>query len=134
MSAAPSGPAPVPQSHMKQAPPLVVTPIHEVLPPKRTVPEPDTEIDPPGCPSIVLAYSLQCQLCIPPWRQMSCRASSAARLLQGCTDFRNPVKAVADAGSLHVVAQDAHVFVIRVVERCCDRIDVLPPVLQKAGN
>src|SRR5438309_12076816 len=46
MSSAPSGRAPVPQSNIKQAPPLVVTPTHEVLPPKRTVPGPGVAIDP----------------------------------------------------------------------------------------
>src|SRR4029077_17106701 len=56
------------------------------------------------------------------------------RLLQGSPDLRNPVQAVAGAGSLHVVAQDANVFVIRVFERCSYRRDVPPSVLQETGN
>src|SRR4030095_3217060 len=58
MSSAPSGRAPVPQSNMKQAPPLVVTSTHEVLPPKRTVLGPGGAIDHRGpqhrLPTLVL--------------------------------------------------------------------------------
>ena len=111
---------------MKQAPPLVVTPTHEVLPPKRTVPGPGAAID-PRVPQNRTRIPLQCQLFVlhvetveVPGELRGPRANllgltASGRLLQGCADLRNPVQAVAGAGSLHVVAQDANVFVIRVV-------------------
>src|SRR4030095_13826463 len=100
----------------------------------------------PGCPRIVLAYSLQCQLFIlhvetveVPGELRGPRANllgltASGRLLQGCADLCNPVQAVAGASSLHVVAQDANVFVIRVFERCSYRLDVPPSVLQETGK
>src|SRR5438093_9520849 len=95
----------------------------------------------PACPRIVLAYSLQCQLFVlhveiveVPGELRGPRANllgltASGRLLEECSDLRNPVQAVAGARSLHVVAKDANVFVIRVCERCSDRLDVPPPVL-----
>src|SRR4029453_3856391 len=145
MSSAPSGRAPVPQSNMKQAPPLVVTPTHEVLPPKRTVPGPGAAID-PRVPQNRTRIPLQCQLFIlhvetveVPGELRGPRANllgltASGRLLQGCADLCNPVQAVAGAGSLRVWAQDANVFVNRVFEPCSYRLDVPPSVLQEAGN
>src|SRR6185436_14406142 len=144
-SSAPSGRAPVPQSNMKQAPALVVTPTHEVLPPKRTVPGPGVAIDPrvPQNRTRILRqgqlFVLHVETVEVPGQLRGPRPdllglTASGRLLQGCADLRDPVQAVAGAGSLHVVPQDANVFVIRAFERCSYRLDVPPSVLQEAGN
>src|SRR5712671_1034972 len=107
-SSAPSGRAPVPQSNRTVAPAAVVTPTHEVLPPKRTVPGPGVAID-PRVPQNRTRILLQCQLFIlhvetveVPGELRGPRANllgltASGRLLQGCSDLRNPVQAVAGA-------------------------------------
>src|SRR4030095_15550983 len=115
MSSAPSGRAPVPQSNMKQAPPLVVTSTHEVLPPKRTVPGPGVAIDPrvpqnrtrmlPPVPLFVChvwSAEIPRELRSPDANVLGLTTSS--RLLQGGADLRDPGQAVAGAGALQSVA------------------------------
>src|SRR4051812_37881898 len=62
------------------------------------------------------------------------RCAASGCLLQGCTDLGDAREAVSGTGSLHVVAQDADVVVIHLLERHADRLDVAPPICKESGN
>src|SRR5271170_6125525 len=118
INAAPSARAPVPQSKMKCAPASVVRLTHEVLPPNRTVSGPGVAIDPlvpqnwtrMGPPVWLFVFDVEIVEVADelrgPFADLPGRPA-AGRLLERCADLGDPVEAVAGAGPLHVVSQDA---------------------------